>query len=410
VQARASARWRPALLAAFALAAAPARADDTETLRLAAEHLVVSQLRSGLFTYDFDVASAEPTGQDNVVRQAGALSALGDYVTEARHPQVEAALRAGLEALAGRSLPTGRRRMQSLLERLGLFGGGSRRRERALGALGLLQRPDGDGLLVAENGGEAPAGATALALIAELGYRRATGDERFAAVREAWKRGLLALHVRGSGIRAHPRTLRRSAYYEGEAWLAFARLHSALPEDAQVADALRALEPVLMERYGESPTKSFYHWGARASAERYRSSGDVRFVDFAARQARWALAALPPARFRHGNPCWLVEGLASAHPLLVERPADAALAELVRERVAAELERSRALQIRRDQDRLPLAKGGVLIAPVLRDHAGAFRAGRYSPYLRIDLTQHCIAALLAARASGLSPREPAAGL
>jgi hypothetical protein len=405
VGARACARGRPALLAALALAAAPAaRADDTESLRRAADHLVGVQLRSGLFAYDLDVASAEPTGRENLVRQAGALAALGESLALAGDARVEGALRAGLEALAARSLPVGRGRVQGLLEGLGAFDGESPRRERALRALGVLHRPEGDGLLVAADGSyrRATAGATALALLAELAYRRATGDERFAGVRAAWARGLRALHVRGSGVREHPLTLRRSPYFEGETWLAFARLHADLPEDAENLAALRSLETVLMRRYRERPSKSFYHWGARASAERYRGSGEARFSDFAAQQAGWALAALPPTELRHGNSCWLVEGLAAAYPTFAERPELAALASRVRERVTAELERIRALQIQPGQDRVALAAGGELFAPVLRAHAGAYLAGPYRAYLRIDFTQHCISALLAARASGLA--------
>lgn len=409
--ARACARLRPALVALVLASPPAAGADDALVLRRAAEHLMASQLPSGLFAYDFDVAAAEPTGAENLVRQAGALAALGDYRVETGDARVEGALRTGLDALAARSLRTGRGRAQALLERLGAFDGESPRRERVLGALGLLHRPDGDGLLVAEGGARAAtSGATALALVAELAYRQATGDERFAPARAAWARGLRALQVRGSGIRRHPLTLRRSPYFEGEAWLAFARLHAALPGDAEALAALRALEGALMRRYGEEPSKSFYHWGARASAERYRATREVAFADFAARQTQWALAALPAAQLRRGNPCWLVEGLAAAYPTFAEEPAHAALAARVRERVAAELERIRTLQIQPGQDELPLAAGGLLVAPVLRDHAGAFLAGSYRAYLRVDLTQHCISALLLARGSGLAEAEPAGGL
>jgi len=70
-------------LACAALAApAPARADDAERVRRAVDYTVASQRPTGLFRYDFDVPSAEPTGEDNLVRQAGTLFVLGEALLE----------------------------------------------------------------------------------------------------------------------------------------------------------------------------------------------------------------------------------------------------------------------------------------------------------------------------------------
>jgi hypothetical protein len=376
---------RRAALAALLLATvAPARADDAERLRRAADHLIASQRESGLFAYDFDVASAEPSGRDNLVRQAGALAALGEYAADTGDRRALPALRAGLDALAARSLRIRPGRLDA-----------------ALAALGL--RPRGATRLVAEGGRPdgAPAGATALALVAALEHRRASADARYAALAAAWARGLRALRVRG-GIREHPGSRQRSPYFDGEAWLALALLDARAPGEADGGETLRELERQLMEHYGREPSVSFYHWGAMASAERYRATADPAFVEFAAGQARFALAALPPSAVRRHNACYLVEGLAPNHALVAARPEHAALAEQIRGRVAAELARARALQLEPGQERMTLAEGGWLVAPVLRQHAGAFLAGPHRPYLRIDYTQHCLSALLKARRYGLS--------
>ena len=76
------------LLAALAatLLAQGARADDAERLRRAVEYTLSVQQPSGLFLYDFDFLAAAPSGDDNVVRQAGTLFVLGEYLLETGDP------------------------------------------------------------------------------------------------------------------------------------------------------------------------------------------------------------------------------------------------------------------------------------------------------------------------------------
>lgn|GEM_PF-813501 len=402
-------------LAALSLGApalpAPARAGDAERVRRAVAYTVESQRPTGLFRYDFDVPSAEPTGGDNQVRQAGTLFALGEYLLEERDPRVEAALRAGLESMAGLSLPISRGAAQRALEAVGVFRLSFGRVERQLDRLGLLYAPEGDGLLVAENGDyeKAQAGTTALALLAALEYEAATGDDRFARARDGWTRGLLALHVEGAGIRMRPDTLETSPYFDGETWLAFAAHRGAFPDASEVEQALHALEEALMERFGAAPSTHFFHWGAMASAQRYRTTKEARFADFAARQAEWFLAAVPYERGRRHSTCSQIEGLASAAAALAEHPEHEATLEKVRQRIGRELERNRRLQIAPGQDRVALAAGGLLLAPVLAEHAGAFLAGPYHAYIRTDLNQHCISAFLKARRIGLTDDAPPMG-
>ena len=161
------------LLSALAatLLAQGARADDAERLRRAVEYTLSVQQPSGLFLYDFDFLAAAPSGEDNIVRQAGTLFVLGEYLLETGDPRVAAALRAGLERMRALSVSTGKGRLQSVLERSGLYAIASRRLASLLDGLGLLHAPSGDALVVA--GSEAGydttwSGATALALVAEL--------------------------------------------------------------------------------------------------------------------------------------------------------------------------------------------------------------------------------------------------
>jgi len=385
------------------LPAGAARAgDDTERIRRAVDHTLSTQLPNGLFEYDFDFLAGESTGEDNIVRQAGTLFALGEYLVDVDDARVVPVMRAGLEALAERSLPLGRGSIQAILEWTGIFSIESGRLERALRWGGLLYDPGGDGRVVSGDDAydNALTGATALALIAELHYQRATGDDRYRDLRESWLRGLLALHVSGRGVRAHPATLFENPYVNGEAWVTLAYYHELFPEDERVARALDDLESYVMDRYGREPDRNFYHWGAIAGAIRFRSGGDEHLSDFAAQQAETMLETAPPEKTRKQTTCSLIEGLAASIAVLRSSAERGALVSRMRERVGIELARNRALQIRPGQDRWELGGGALLKAPALGGYAGAFVAGPYRIYTRTDITQHCISALLKVRRLG----------
>src|SRR5207249_4176007 len=65
----------------------------------------------------------------------------------------------------------------------------------------------------------------------------------------------------------------------------------------------------------------------------------------------------------------------------------------------------RALEIRPGQRRLSVGGGGELRAPSLAGFGGAYLAGRYTPYTRVDITEHCISAFLIAKRYGLASGE-----
>jgi hypothetical protein len=391
------------LLAAAASAAA--RADDVETVRRAVAYTLSVQREDGLFLYDFDFLAAAPSGEDNAVRQAGTLFVLGEYLQHTGDERVAEAMRRGLARMRTLSLPVGKGALQSALEPTGLYGIQSPRLASWLLRAGLLYRPEGAGLVVAaedEGYEDAWAGTTALVLIAEIEYRRATGDDRFAGARTAWRQALLDLIVPGAGVRVSPTRTARSPYFDGETWLALAVYHEAFPDDAAVSTTLSQLEDELMGWYGgEGRHRHFFHWGGMTSAVRFRTTHDPKFQRFAADLAAWYLDEVPLDETGSHTTCSVIEGTASVLATLADRGADDPLVARLRERVTRELERNRAFQIRPGQDRMPLAKGGLLLAPVLAEHAGAILQGRYRPYTRIDLTQHCVSGILKALRVGL---------
>lgn len=323
---------------------------------LAIAHMLAVQREDGLFAYDFDFVRNGATGENNVVRQAGAAFALGEYYADSHDPDLREPLR------------------------------------RALNALSLLSIDSGGGKLVSRNGelNGVKAGTTALTLLTELHYYRTSGDGRFEQARHDWLRGLLSLRASGKGFRRGPLSEKASPYYNGEIWLALA-LHAQTFADPDVAAVLPRVDDDMMAIYGAAPHIGFFHWGATAAARRYEATGDPRFAAFAAAQARHYIDEMRPQVKPHANTCYALEGLIPALTLV---PPGDELGPRLRARIEAEMTKIRGFQIMPGQTSLDLGDGVTLTSPALGRFAGAFLAGRKRPSTRIDFTQHCVAALL----------------
>lgn len=386
-----------AVLLGFLTLVSPAWAvDDAERMRRAVTHILSVQREDGLFLYDYDFLAGEPTGADHIVRQAGVLFALGEYRLASGDARLDPVLRGALEQMEARSLPVGRSTAQAALEALGLLSVRSLRWGAWLQSAGLLYTDAGSGLLVAADGSYAQAlpGATALALVGELAYREATGDDRFAKTREAWLRGLQVLYVAGRGMRYSPERLESDVYADGEAWYALARLVRVFPGHPVASRMLEDLEAILLARYADDVDVRFYHWGAIAAAERFATTRDPRLAGFVARQSEAFLAKWSGDEMRRETTCSVIEGIASALAVLEAGQERPPVVAALRRRLELELAHNRALQIEPGQERLALGGGGTLVAPTLARHAGAFLAGRHRAYWRLDMDLHCISALL----------------
>jgi hypothetical protein len=260
--------------------------------------------------------------------------------------------------------------------------------------LGLLYQSSGDGALVAYEQGYATAwaGTVSLALLAELHYFRATGDARFASLRERWRRGLAVLRVPGAGFREYPASVDESPYANGEAWLAYAMFVETFPDGGIAAADIRSVDDHMIATYADAFNVGFFHWGAMAASRRFATTKDRRFVDFAQRQAQMALKD-GPAADHPGNSCGFIEGLAASAATIAQGRGDDTLLRTLRARIRADMDKNNAMQIQPGQDRINFSEDSQLLAPRLRDYAGAYLMGRYAPQMRIDMTQHCISAI-----------------
>jgi hypothetical protein len=390
--------------ASFAVARA-ATADDLAAQRAAAHQLVGAQQSDGLLEFDMDFLAGKGLGSGTtareksafIARQAGTAYGIAKYFEQTKDERVREPLAKLIAALGALSLPVGKSAAQGAVESTGLMSlplARTKLRD-GLNGLGLLYANSGDGALVAYEQGypTAWAGTVALALLAELHYYRATGDARFATLRERWRNGLAVLRIPGGGFREYPDSLDESPFSNGEAWLALAVFVDTFPAGSVSAAEIRSIDDHMLATYAGEYNFGFFHWGAMATTRRFFTTKHPRFVAFAERQAKAALAG-GPAADNPGNTCGLVEGLAaSAATLARAGRGDDPLARALRARIRADMDKNNALQLKPGQDRIDFGADSQLSAPRLRGYAGAYLIGRFTPTIRIDMTQHCISAV-----------------
>jgi hypothetical protein len=377
--------------------------DRQAIMRLVVQGWLETQQPDGFLPYGFDFladrATDEPTSKGYIIRQAGALYEWAEYYRHSQDVRFREPLQRGITALAQRSLVVGKSRAQDWLEatRILSLPAGRRTLAATLQKLGLLYQIEGTGKLVSADGehGGAWAGATAFALLTEMTYWRASGDNRYANLRAAWLDGLLTLWMSGAGFRERPPSIDQSDYYNGEVWLALAVYADLHRNDEKVVRALADVDRTMMKKYGEEPSHVFYSWGALSAAQRWRTTGDPRFLDFLKQQAAIFVERFPRDLGPDDNNCAAMEGLAATlGTLAASGEANHALAEPIRRYLQREALQLPRLQIEPGQTKLPLGGQAYLATPRLAQFGGGFLAGRFKPETRIDAASHCLSALL----------------
>lgn len=372
-------------------------------MRLVAENWRESQAADGFLPYGFDFledrATDHPTTGGYIVREAGTFHVWAKYYRFSGDDRYRDALRRGIDALGRRSIPIGKSRTQGWLEATRILSVpiGRRTLGAALGKFGLLYRPVGTGKVVSADGSyrETWAGATALALLAELTYSQASGDDRFAGLRSAWRDGLLALRIPGGGFRESATSIEDSDYDTGEAWLALAVYADLHRDDRRVREALADIDRALMERSAAEHSTWLYSWGAMAAAQRWRTTGDPIYREFLERQAEFFVARFERQPGADDNNCGQMEGLAAALGVMNESgDRGSSLALRVGAQLSREATKLPRLQIPVGRTQLALGGHSYLVAPSLARFGGAFLSGLFEPVMRIDAAAHCVSAMM----------------
>lgn len=390
--------------ASWPVVAAPGAIDYAAMMRSTADGLIASQSAEGLFPYGFDFLSDRPTESDqmsasNLIRQAGTVSVLAAYYRYTHGSRLQDPLQRSLVALGRRSLPIGKAPLQHWVERAHVLSLPFARWKllSALRRFGLLYQTAGDGKVVSPDGdySGALAGTVALSLLAELRYSDAAGDNQFAEMRTAWLNGLLGLRIPGAGFRQMPTSIDESDYFNGEGWLALAVYSDLHREDTRVSAEIADLDQVLMKRYSQKPSPNFFHWGAMAAAQRFSTTGDLRFLEFMRKQSDIFFARLQMRQRPDANHCAAMEGIAATLAALNRSgEGDTARALRARSWLSQEAARLPQLQIQPGQTGMRMGGEANLHAPSMARFAGAFLLGAYEASTRVDAAQHCLSAMI----------------
>lgn len=393
----AMAAWHPPAAAATA-------ADIPAIMRLTVDGWLASSQGADFIPYGFNFLADKAIEPDfvspsNLIRQASSSAALANYFDHTGDPKIRDRLQRTLSAFGKLSLPIGKRRLQRFVEATHILSipAGRWRLKSALGRFGLLYQSSGEGKVVSPDGSydKALAGTVALALLTEVVYSHASGDQSFAGLRSAWRDGLLSLRIPGGGFRQDPSSIDDSDYFNGEAWLALAVYGDMNKEDVRSTNALLDLDDALIRRYSEKPSVNFLGWGAMAAAQRYKTTNDPKFLAYL-RQLGDAFVA----RYQRGfaadaNNCAAMEGIgAIAASLKQAGENDTDRARALRAWLSNEVTKLDRLQIQPGQQGLALGGEAYLRAPRMAAYSGAFLAGIYDPLTRVDASGHCLSAMV----------------
>ena len=382
---------------------ASAAPDLPAMMRLTADRWVASQA-GGFLPYGFDFLADRALEPDrmsaaNLIRQTLSAFALASYFDYSRDARLRDPIRRTLSALGDRSLPIGKGDLQRVMESTRLFSFPVARwkLQSALERMGLLYQPSGDGKVVSPDGnyGGAAAGAVGLALLTELTYSRASGDDTFAGLRAAWLNGLLSLRIPGGGFRQDPGSIDDSDYDNGEAWLALAVYADLHPDDVRTANVLSEVDAALMRRYLENPSVYFLGWGGMAAAQRYRTTHHPKFLSYLRRQGDNFVDRFQGRISRDDNNCAVMEGVAATLAALkTSGESDTPGVREMRDWLSDEIVKLPQLQIKAGQQGMALGGEAYLRAPRMAEYAGGFLLGAYDPRTRVDAAGHCLSAMV----------------
>jgi hypothetical protein len=385
-------------------AAATGVGDVRAIMRLTVDSWVAPAQSADFLPYGFDFLADQPIESDrispsNLIRQAGSAAALASYYDYTNDARSRDRIRRTLSAFGKLSLPIGKTRLQRLIEgtRILSLPVGRWRLRAALDRFGLLYQISGDGKVISPDGNYANAltGTVALALLTELVYSHASGDQTFAALRAAWLEGLLGLRIPGAGFRQDPLAIDESDYDNGEAWLALAVYGQMHADDLRSNSALSNLDDTLIRRYSEKPSVNFLGWGAMAAAQRYQTTHDPKFLAFLRQLGDGFIERFHRGFNPDANNCAAMEGIGAITAALRQAGGkDTDRARALHDWLSNEVAKLDKLQIKPGQQGLALGGAAYLSAPRMAAYAGGFLAGIYQPLTRIDATGHCLSAMV----------------
>lgn len=324
-----------------------------------------AQEDSGHFRYEYMPFTDRVVDDDHIVRQAGALYALGEVLVRDTEDIYNLAPLMELSAdfFVGESVT-------------GEYEG--------ISFTCLLQGND-----------KCTLGGTSLALIGMLDLVSAHPEllPRYDATIKGYRNYITAMKMEDAGFinfyyRSHAQTRTESAFSNGEALLALVRYYQFAP-----SDSLKQFIDVTYKDLAKKPfDMSYYLWGMAAVKDLYALEPRDEYVDHVRDYTNWRIAPYVEKRGSIRNRCAYIEGVVSAYSVL-EKDATLTERERLREEIDFWLAHSAKLQVA-EGDTLSVAFGdepaSTLVLKDLSKAVGGFLTGANEPAQRIDFTQHCL--------------------
>ena len=239
-------------------------------------------------------------------------------------------------------------------------------------------------------------GAASVMLMTEMFYEKASGDQEYAHLKKPIIRCLKEnFFDEEYGFKRIRSVNRPHPFYDGETWLALALYTDFFPQDRKTGDWVKVVDDVLIRSYRKKDyeIRRFFHWGAQAAAQRYKTTKDPKFLDFLKYMFAQIQRDMPVEKVEvNMNACSQSEGLAD----LIEVMDDAEVRQAALERYDRLMQGVHRLQI----ESMTLSDGSVM-HPEMEKYIGLFYGHRDDYNIMPDTAQHCATALL--KASRLKP-------
>jgi hypothetical protein len=332
--------------------------------------LLDAQESSGHFAYEYAPYEGEYLPGDNIVRQAGALFALGEVYRNKEQRD---------EQLA-----------QGITKAIGFF--------KSLTIEGKEGKESFSCIGSTEKGRDCKLGATALALIGILDYVEKTprAASTYKPLIEGYTAFILAAQKDTGGFRDLYRTdtgflNRESPYSNGEAMLALVRAYTYEADEEVKASLLSAFAYLKTTEH----VNPLYLWIMAALKDMNVLWPDQAYVAYARDFTQWRVRTGSYPK-QNNNYCPYVEGLVSAYSVLKAAPLQGEL-EALRAHIDPWHGYHRTLKVERSESYRVVIRNGIpalLKLAELEQAHGGFLTSHLVATQRIDFTQHCVSAYL----------------
>lgn len=327
-----------------------------------------AQEKNGHFRYEYLPYEDHYLDDDNIVRQAGALYALGEVLR--RDPKDTHAVADTME-----------RSIRFFISR-------SKRDTYDDRTFRCVTKT--------ESSMNCPLGATALALIGTLAYIDAFPKEgrAYAPLIADYRAHILAAQKENGGFRnsykigSKHQNDAESSFSNGEALYALVRLY----EHERSSDVKRAIGRAVAYLEAQPYDSNLYLWIMAALRDLDQISPNEAYATYAKAFTEWRVAGAQRNWKREHNYCPYAEGLSSALALIAKTMPESTRGPLVRELDLRNRAHMMFQITANDRVRLELKEGIFTFASLAqpRNAIGGFLTGEHELSERIDFTQHCI--------------------